>query len=164
MTTITATKKTGTITKSKDFIVKKKISIKAKPSSVWDALTNPEKTKKYFFNCEVFSDWKVGSPIVFKGKLFLIKKIEMKGKIVRLEPQKMLQYVLKNESDSSETPTFSTVTDELIYKDGETIVSINDNVGKGDDAEKRYKRSEKGWDKVLKGLKKLVEEENNNKI
>lgn len=39
----------------KKFIVKKKITVNAEPSEVWDALTNPEKTKEYFFNCEVFS-------------------------------------------------------------------------------------------------------------
>ena len=42
----------------KDFIVKKEITINATPAEVWDALTNPEKTKEYFFNCEVHSDWK----------------------------------------------------------------------------------------------------------
>ncbi len=54
----------------KEFIVKKKVAINAESSIVWDALTNPEKTKEYFFNCEVFSDWKVGSPITLRVKSF----------------------------------------------------------------------------------------------
>jgi uncharacterized protein YndB with AHSA1/START domain len=72
-----------------NFIVKKKVAINAEPSIVWDALTNPEKTKEYFFNCEVFSDWKVGSPITFKGKIFVVKKIEMNGTILEIEPKKL---------------------------------------------------------------------------
>ena len=140
-----------------EFIVKKKVAIKAKPSQVWDALTNPEKTKKYFFNCEVFSEWKEGSSITFKGKIFLIKKIEMKGKIVKIEPEKLLQYTLKNGGSRDNSSNFSTVTDELMYENGVTTLSITDDVGKGEGAEKRFQRSQKGWDKILEGLKKLVE-------
>ena len=142
----------------KNFVVKKIVSIKATPSKVWDALTNPEKTRKYFFNCRVFSDWKVGSPITFIGRIFLIKKIELKGKILRIEPQKILKYALVNGPGDSHS--LSTVTDKLSYVKGRTILSITDDVGEGEGAEKRYKRSVKAWDKVLRRLKELVEQGN----
>ncbi len=142
-----------------EYIVKKSITINAKPAKVWSALTDPEKTKKYFFHSKVFSDWKEGSSITFKGKIFLIKSIEMNGKIIAIEPNKFLKYTLKNGSDET-SKSFSTVTDTLTFADGKTTLSITDDVGQGDGAEKRFKRSEKGWDKVLKGLKKVVEEEN----
>ncbi|MVM38217.1 hypothetical protein GO730_12610 [Spirosoma sp. HMF3257] len=136
------------------FVVRKTIRLKAEPSEVWNALTNPDKTKHYFFNCEVFSDWEVGSTILFTGRMFLIKKIELKGQIVKFEPNKLLQYTLQNEDDPD---NFSTVTDELTYENGETILSITDDVGQGEGAEDRYNRSEKGWDSILKGLKEVVE-------
>ena len=139
-----------------EHIVKKSITIKAEPAQVWDALTNPEKTKKYFFHSKVYSDWKAGSAITFKGKIFLVKKFEMTGKILAAEPNKLLKYTLGNGSDKSGN-SFSTVTDVLTYANGETTVSITDDVGQGDGAEKRFKRSEKGWDKILKGLKETVE-------
>jgi uncharacterized protein YndB with AHSA1/START domain len=142
------------------FIVKKTVAIKATPEVVWDALTNPEKTKEYFFNCEVFSDWQVGSPITFKGRIFLIKKIEMNGTIVKIEPNKLLQYTLQNEGSDDTPPTTSTVTDKLSYVNGETILSISDDVGQGEGAEERFEKSNKGWDKVLEGLKELVEKDN----
>ena len=140
-----------------EYIVKKSIDINAEPAQVWDALTNPEKTKKYFFNAKVISRWEEGSKITFKGKLFFFIKYEMTGKILAIESEKLLKYTLKNGSDK-ENKSFSTVTDELSYVNGVTTVSITDDVGQGEDAEKRLKRSEKGWDKILKGLKKLVEE------
>ena len=140
-----------------EFVVRKTIRIKAAPAQVWDALTNPEKTKHYFFNCAVYSDWEVGSTIVFTGRLFLIKKIELKGQILKIEPNKLLQYTLANGDDDDDPFSFSTVTDELTDENGETILAITDDVGQGKGAEERYERSEKGWDNILNGLKKLVE-------
>ncbi|MDO3640988.1 SRPBCC domain-containing protein [Mucilaginibacter sp. L3T2-6] len=139
----------------KGHVVKKEIAINAQPSAVWDALTDPEKTKKYFFNCKVVSSWKEGTPITFKGKMFWFIPVEMKGRILKIEPEKVLQYNLKNTHDGS--ATVSTVTDMLTYKDGVTTLSITDDVGDGPGAEKRFEKSEKGWDKVLHGLKDLVE-------
>jgi len=139
-----------------EYVVKQNIKIKAKPAQVWDALTNPEKTKEYFFNAKVFSNWKGGSKITFKGRMFLVIKFEMIGKILDIKPEKLLQYTLKNSSDKK-GKSFSTVTDKLTFSKGITTVSITDDVGQGEGAEKRYKRSTKGWKKVLKGLKEVVE-------
>lgn len=116
---------------------------------VWSALTDPEQTREYFFNCRVISDWKEGGKISFKGKIFWIFPIEMHGVIKKIVPGKLLQYTLSNGKGGST----STVTDELEEKDGKTTLHITDDVGQGEGAEKRYHRSVKGWDKVLKGLK-----------
>ena len=140
-------------------IVSKSIRIKAEPKQVWDALTNPEKTKKYFFHCEVLSEWKMGSAITFKGKMFFIIGIEMTGTILEIEPGRYLKYTLKNGKNDDASAGYSTITDTLNYEDGETILSITDDVGDGEEAEKRLEKSEEGWDKVLAGLKELVENE-----
>lgn len=142
-----------------EHIVRQSIQIKAKPAEVWDALTNPEKTKKYFFNAKVSSRWKEGSKITFKGRMFLIFRFEMIGKILTIKPESLLKYTLKNSSDKK-GKSFSTVTDKLSYAKGITTVKIIDDVGQSEGAEKRYKRSTKGWKKVLKGLKELVESKN----
>lgn len=142
------------------FVVKKEISIRALPEQVWRALTDPQKTKEYFFNCEVHSDWKVGSDITFKGKILLIKPIEMHGTITKIQPGKLLQYTLKNEVDGDKPASTSTVTDEIRSYNGETILSITDDVGQEEGAEERYEKSQKGWDKILEGLKEFVEKEN----
>jgi len=147
------------IMKSDKHIVEKKIIIEASPAEVWDALTDPEKTKKYFFNCEVFSDWKIGNDITFKGKMFLVKKIELQGKIIKIEPGQFLQYTLKNKKSVDSTSAFSTVIIQLTHEGFGTVLYVTDDVGGGDGAKKRQRRSERAWDKVLKGLKALVEEE-----
>ena len=142
-----------------EHIINKSVRIKAEPAAVWDALTNPEKTKKYFFHCEVHSTWKTGEAITFKGKMFFIIDIEMTGQILQIEHGRVLKYTLKNGKSEDTDAGYSTVTDTLNYEDGETVLSITDDVGDGEGADKRMEKSEEGWDKVLAGLKELVEKE-----
>lgn len=137
------------------YIVKRKIKIKAPAEAVWDALTNPRKTKEYFFNCEVRSRWKPGSSITFKGKMFFFFTFERKGRILEIEPNKLLKYTLNNSKYEGQ----SIVTDRLSFDNGITTVLIRDDVGPEEGAKQRYKKSLKGWDKILKGLKKFVEAE-----
>jgi uncharacterized protein YndB with AHSA1/START domain len=145
-----------------EFIVKKQVVIEATPAEVWEALTNPELTKKYFFKCAVNSDWKAGSPITFTRKI-LWYKFELKGKIEKIETEKLLQYSLVNSKlfGRPDPSRHSLVTDELSYNDGKTTLSISDDVGEYEGAEKRYKKSLKGWDTILSGLKKMIEEKGN---
>jgi uncharacterized protein YndB with AHSA1/START domain len=37
--------------------------IKASPEQIWDALTTPAQTAKFYFGSAVESDWEVGSPV-----------------------------------------------------------------------------------------------------
>lgn len=138
-------------------IVRAQVSIAADRAGVWDALTNPQKTREYFFHCEVHSGWEVGGPIAFRGKVFLIRKIEMTGTILDIEPRHFLKYTLHNDGDYRE-PSFSTITISLTQDDDGIKVSVTDDVGAGEGADDRYERSIAGWKKVLKGLKEVVED------
>jgi uncharacterized protein YndB with AHSA1/START domain len=140
-----------------EFIVRNSMLLNATPDVVWDALTNPEKTKEYFFNCRVFSDWKQGGPITWKGTILLFKKIELHGKILGVEKGKLLKYELENHQHPDDAESTSTVTYTLKPEKGMTLLSVSDDVGNGTDAKERYDKSVKGWRKVLKGLKKVVE-------
>ena len=50
-----------------EFISEASTTINAPVSKVWDALTKPDLIKQYLFGTEVITDWKVGSPITYKG-------------------------------------------------------------------------------------------------
>lgn len=39
-----------------------RIAIKATPEQVWQAITDPAKTSKFWFNCSIRSTWEIGSP------------------------------------------------------------------------------------------------------
>ena len=74
---------------NKKFTAKATTTIHASASKVWAALTQPNLIKQYLFGTDVISDWKVGSPITYKGE-WEGKAFQDKGKILKLEPEKVL--------------------------------------------------------------------------
>ena len=141
----------------KDYVVHQQIALNAKPEIVWEALTNPEKTKKYFFNARVISQWKEGSPITFKGE-WEGKTYQDKGTILQVVPDKLFRYnhwsSLSGIEDKPEN--YVTITYELSGKNDETKLKITqENIPD----EKTRKHSEENWNKVLTSLKNLLEKE-----
>ena len=137
-------------------IAKATISIHAPASKVWDALTRPEIIKQYFFGTEAISDWKVGSPLHFKG-VWQGKEYLDKGTILKSEREKVLQYTyLSSMSGLKDVPeNYNTVTYQLVSENGDTLLTVTqDNVA----TEESKKHSEQNWLSVLNALKKLLEE------
>mgnify|MGYP000120733376 CR=1 FL=1 len=144
---------------SQELIVAKTVRIRATPSQVWEALTNPQLTKKYFFGCEVHSTWQVGEPIVWTGR-YNGKDVLVKGHVKEIVPGERLKYTAwSGLSGLEDIPSnYTVVTIELTGNEQETVMHVTDgNFGDGPGAEQRYQASVKGWDMVLKGLKDLVE-------
>ena len=77
---------------STPLIVKNSIAINATPDRVWDALINPEQTKKYMFGCETVSDWKPGSALLWKGNYEGKEMVFVKGNILSIRPGRFLSY------------------------------------------------------------------------
>ena len=133
-----------------------KTTIHAPASKVWDAITKPNLIKQYLFDTDVISDWKEGSPITYKGQ-WEGKSFEDKGKILKIEPQKMLRSThwspLSGVPDTPEN--YHTVTYQLMERNGGTEVTITqDNNANAE--EKAH--SEQNWRTVLDGMKKMLEE------
>lgn len=74
-----------------DKILSMTINIKATPSKVWDALTNPAIIKKWLFGTDVISDWKIGSEILFTGN-YQGTDYRDKGTILQFEKEKTFKY------------------------------------------------------------------------
>jgi uncharacterized protein YndB with AHSA1/START domain len=130
-------------------------TINAPASKVWEAITKPELIKRYLFDTDVVSDWKVGSPIVYKGE-WQGKPYEDKGQILEFKPGKSL--VSTHWSPMSGVPdlpeNYHKVSYQLSEKDGKTDVTLlQDNNA----SEEENAHSEANWKTVLDGLKKLVE-------
>jgi uncharacterized protein YndB with AHSA1/START domain len=73
-----------------DFVATAETEIEAPPKRVWTALTDPDEIEKYMFGSHVVTDWKPGSPIVWKGE-YEGKQYEDKGKVLEYEPERLLR-------------------------------------------------------------------------
>ncbi len=133
------------------------IKINKPVSKVWDALTNPEQIKKYFFGTNAISDWKVGSPLEFKGE-WEGKEYHDKGVILKSEKDKLFQYTyLSSMSGKEDKPeNYATVTYELSSKDGQTNLKI---LQDGNESEESKKNHEENWNYILKSIKDLLEKD-----
>jgi uncharacterized protein YndB with AHSA1/START domain len=130
-------------------------TIYAPASKVWDALTKPSLIKQYFFGTEVTSDWKVGSPIIYKGE-WQGKSYEDKGEILQFEPNRRLVSTfwssLAGLPDIPEN--YKTVRYELSPEEDRTkLTIIQDNNATQEEAD----HSEQNWNTVLDKLKELLE-------
>jgi uncharacterized protein YndB with AHSA1/START domain len=148
---------------SEPLVVKNTITIHAPASKVWDALTNPEQTKKYMFGCEALSDWKPGSPLIWKGTFNGVEMVAVKGDVVSIEPGKSLVYTIidPNNPKIPDLPeNYLTVTSLLTEQNGQTILDVSS----GDystvaEGASRYKETVDGggWDPILTQIKALCE-------
>ena len=141
---------------SKGFVVKQSITINAPVAKVWDALVNPAMIKQYLFGTSTISDWKVGSPIVFKGE-WEGQAYEDKGVILRLEPGRLLEYTyFSSFSKLPDVPeNYATITIELSGRETHTFLSLSQDNNPTREAQEH---SEQNWGMVLGTLKKLLEQ------
>jgi uncharacterized protein YndB with AHSA1/START domain len=139
-------------------ISKASTSIHASTEKVWDALTNPEIVKQYFFGTNQQSDWKPGSDITWTGE-WEGKAYQDKGKILDIIPGKRLQYTyyssMSGEEDKPEN--YRTVTFELSGSGNTTELTITQDNNK---SEESRAHSEQNWNMILDAMKKLLEANN----
>jgi uncharacterized protein YndB with AHSA1/START domain len=139
----------------KEFVLNKSILINAEPSKVWEALTNPELIKQYFFGTECISEWKKGSKILFKGT-WEGKPYEDKGNILNIENEKLIHYnYWSSFSGTEDLPeNYSEIKYELVVEGNGTIFTVKQGGFKTQEA---HDHSQKNWGLIMDGLKKLIE-------
>ncbi len=131
------------------------VDIDAPSDRVWDALIDPRKIKRYLFGSNVETDWKPGSPIVWRGK-YNGKRYEDKGLILDVAPSLRLRMThfspLSGQPDVPES--YHTLTYELDARGNQTRLSLSQD-NNADEVEARH--SADSWQHVLSGVKDLVE-------
>ena len=119
---------------------------------MWEALTDSEFTVRYWWDTELISDWKVGSPIslVLKGKTTDV------GEIVEAERPRRLAYTFRhilNEQALKERPSRVTF---VIEPFGKLVkLSLTHEGFAGDSVV--YDGISRGWPAILSSLKSLLE-------
>lgn len=139
-----------------NLIARASITIDAPRDEVWDALVNPAAIKQYMFGTNVVSEWREGSPIVWKGE-WEGRSYEDKGVILQLKPGRVLQYShfspLSGLDDKPEN--YHTVTIEISSVGNQTLVALSQD---NNATEEAREHSEKNWGMMLDALKKFLEE------
>ncbi|HTL10597.1 MAG TPA: SRPBCC domain-containing protein [Chitinophagaceae bacterium] len=145
-------------------VVENSITIHAPINRVWDTLTNPEETKKYMFGCEAVSDWKPGSPLLWRATHDGQQTVYVKGTVLAIEPPTLLTYtVIDPHANMPDVPdNYLNVYYQLSEMDGITTLTVSqDGFEKAADGEKRYHdvyNNGEGWNPVLVQIKKVAEE------
>ena len=126
--------------------------IETAPEKLWEALTSSEFSKRYWFNTEFQTDWKVGSPfaLVMDGTTTDV------GEVIEFDRPRRLSYTfhhILSEAARKERPTTVVFKLEphgklvkltLTHEDFETGSKLLDGISKG-------------WPAILSSLKTMLE-------
>ncbi len=125
-------------------------------SNVWKALTDPEMIRLYFFGTNTVTDWKVGSPIQFKGE-WEGRSYEDKGTILDVQMNRLIRYSYWSSMSGIEDKpeNYVIITYRIGGKDNDVDLTVlQENIPD----KKMKEHSIENWNKVLNGLKEVVEE------
>lgn len=126
--------------------------IETTPEKLWEALTDSAFTRRYWFDTEVRSDWKVGSPLA----LVMSGKVTDTGEILEADRPRRLSYTFKHEVDEdirNERPT-KVVFTLVPYGNLVKLTVTHEGFATGS---KLLDGISKGWPAILSGLKSLLE-------
>jgi uncharacterized protein YndB with AHSA1/START domain len=131
------------------------VFIKASPEQVWDAITKPEFTTRYFYGSELESTFEPGAS--YQQWAPEREKLWVEGEILESERPRRLAHTwrsLFDEDSAGEEP--SRVTWEIEAQDGgiTKLTVVHDQL---DASPKTAASVAGGWSYVLSGLKTLLE-------
>ena len=127
------------------------IEIATTPERLWQAITDPEQTRKYFFGARSISDWKVGSRWTSEsdeGEVYL------DGEILEIDPPRHLVHTLHVVHDPAAAAEAPSRIEWEITPIGDRCRLTMTHTGRGP-ATTEYTAG--GWETILGGLKELLE-------
>lgn len=126
--------------------------IKTTPDKLWHALTDREFARRYWMDCTLTSDWKVGSPMTME------RGGELKNECMILEsdPPRRLSYSWHSVFDPDMQKEFPSEVTYLIEQHGEIVkfTVIHEGFAEGSAT---LSSVASGWPMVLASLKSILE-------
>ena len=122
------------------------------PEKLWEALTSSEFTRRYWFNTELRSDWKVGSAIA----LVMDGQTTDVGEILEADRPRRLSYTFKHVSDEElkQEPASKVVFALAPHGKDVKLTLTHEGFVEGG---KMLDGISKGWPAILASLKSLLE-------
>ena len=131
------------------------MSVDADPQTVWQALTDPDQISRWMVGTEVSSDWRVGSPITWRGEMDG-RSYEDKGEILAVDEPTRLSMThyspLMGQADEPEN--YHTVTYDLAPEADGTLVRLSQD---GNESAEQAEQFSANWQSMLDALKSSVE-------
>lgn len=118
--------------------------IRTTPEKLWEALTDPEFTSRYWNGRVVESDWREGSTLTVRHDYD--DEVDFTATIVAAQPPRRLSYRGMGSPDS-------VVTFEITPHGEVTMLEVT-HTGLNDEA---YRATSGGWSFILSNLKSLLE-------
>lgn len=139
-----------------ELLLKKSIAIEAPIYVVWEALVTPQLIKRYFYGTETVTDWKKGSPILFRGE-WEGKSYEDKGIIQEIEEEKFIKYTYWSSfSGTTDSPeNYCNITYTLSESGDKTFFTVTQD---GFKHRELMEHSMKSWGTVMENLKIMIEQ------
>ena len=131
------------------------VFIRATPEQVWDGITKPEFTTRYFHGTKIDSTFEPGTPylsVAGEGDDTLVE-----GEIIESDPPRMLKHTWHALFDPDQAAeSFSRVTWEIEPQEG-GVTKLTVTHDQLEAAPKTAASVAGGWSYVLSGLKTLLE-------
>ena len=127
------------------------VEIATTPERLWQALTDPEQTRKYWYGALSISEWKVGSRWTSEsaeGEVYL------EGEILEIDPPRRLVHTLHVLQDPAAVAEAPSRVEYQITQVGDRCRLTLIHTGRGP-ATIEYTSG--GWETILGGLKELLE-------
>ena len=131
------------------------VFIRATPEQVWDAITKPEFTTKYFYGSVIDSTFEDGAPYLGWSSDRTQQYVD--GEVLESDPPRMLKHTWRALYDpETASEPFSRVTWEIEPQEGGVtkLTVVHDQL---EAAPKTAESVAGGWSHVLSGLKTLLE-------
>ena len=125
--------------------------IRATPEQVWQALTDPAFTERYWYGTRLESDWRVGSPILFRKP----QGEPDEGTVLVADRPRKLAFTWQVNFEPLKGERASRVTFTIEPQgDGVKLTTVHDDFDPGS---KVFEAMKGGWLGILPGLKKALE-------
>ena len=133
--------------------VKLEISLATTKENIWSALTLPELTKQYMYNCQLHCSWELGSEAVWQetksNGTFII---HVKGTLLSFQPYSLLRLKIAHQREG-----LNGHTSELRFtlspdSKGVLLTEEQDDFSTFPQAEEIYAECVSGWEYVRENL------------
>jgi uncharacterized protein YndB with AHSA1/START domain len=143
-----------------ELFIRKSIEINAPAEALWKVLTDNECIPHYMFGCMAETDWKPGSPLLWRGAAD--GKLYVKGHVVAIDAPHRLEYTVIDPNNPS-VPDLPANYLTMIYEikeqgEGASVFEIiQGDYSKVAEGQKRYEDTLQGDDSILVKIKELAE-------